>query len=144
MSLLKSTITFLLWIFLFSFLTAQSKSPIDSIAFLNIESDSANIPIYVDKILIGHTPLNNPIPVIPGYHTVSFIPGEIQNYYSELGLSAAVKQIYVTPGATQKIILITADHQQELVALRKDRYRTTIIGVSMGLFALVLTWLLAV
>ncbi len=36
--------------------------------------DTPEIPIYVDGLLIGYTPLGEEIDVLPGWHTVSFFP----------------------------------------------------------------------
>lgn len=41
---------------------------------LTIVCDTENIPIYIDGHLLGTTPLEYPVDVLPGWHRVSFFP----------------------------------------------------------------------
>jgi len=62
----------------FSFTIAQD---VDSIGpdlgiytgFLDIKADSMGVPLFLDGIFIGETPLVNPIPVLPGFHEGSYL-----------------------------------------------------------------------
>ena len=42
---------------------AQSEIFQTNPGYIVVESDTSSVPIYVDGVLMGHTPLNNPIPV---------------------------------------------------------------------------------
>ncbi|MDP5957903.1 MAG: hypothetical protein QGF82_04045 [Candidatus Marinimicrobia bacterium] len=41
---------------------------------ISIVCDTPEIPIYVDGQLMGYTPLDQDVDVLPGWHTVSFFP----------------------------------------------------------------------
>ena len=95
----------------FSFAIAQD---LDSIGpdlgiytgFLDIKADSMGVPLFLDGIFIGETPLVNPIPVLPGFHEVSYLPPEeTERVRDHVMFSDAVKRVYVPPGAVKQVFL---------------------------------------
>ena len=59
---------------IFSLLSGQVSPFEDNVGYIVITSDTSNIPIFIDGTLIGHTPLEKPIPVLPGNHQVGIHP----------------------------------------------------------------------
>ena len=43
---------------------------------LEIMCDTKGLPIYVDGHLVGHSPLKNPVDVLPGWHKVGYFPND--------------------------------------------------------------------
>ncbi len=129
------------------FSSAQTLSSIpfsedDSLSYLIILADTNQVPIYIDQVLMGYSPLKQPIPVPSGFHTVSFLPGSVQNIYRER-LWEVVKQVYMAPADTQTIFLETGTYRQELLRWRTDHQRSTAIGLTMGILTLILIWIAA-
>ena len=59
-----------------SFVYAQEVDTVSSgfavyTGFLDIKADSLGVPLFVDGVFIGETPIVDPIPVLPGFHEVS-------------------------------------------------------------------------
>ena len=86
----------------FSFSIAQD---VDSIGpnlgiytgFLDIKADSMGVPLFLNGIFIGETPLVDPIPVLPGFHEVSYLPPEeTERVRNHVMFSDAVKPVSYT------------------------------------------------
>lgn len=124
-------------------LTAQNvQNKPESLSYLIIVTDTSHVPIYIDGVLMGYSPLKEPVPVPAGFHTISFLPGSVQNIYQDQ-LGGVVKQVYIAPADTQTVFLETVTYRQELLKWRTDRQRSTVVGLTMGLLALVLIWIAA-
>jgi len=134
-------------IFSFSFSIAQD---VDSIGpdlgiytgFLDIKADSMGVPLFLDGIFIGETPLVNPIPVLPGFHEVSYLPPEeTERVRGHVMFSDAVKRIYVPPGAVKQVFLY---YQNQYSYLRAARLQATVVryvGIFFIIFFMELIWL---
>ena len=59
---------------IFSIFVCIALIPAQDHAAIKIVCDTPDIPIYVDGHLIGYTPLDQDVDVMPGWHTVSFFP----------------------------------------------------------------------
>jgi len=105
--------------------------------YIIVDSDTASIPIYVDGTLVGHTPINNPIPVLQGVHTVSHHPPSLRDPFIQYGLIEEMKQVYVFTGDTVTVYLNTIVLDAELKRAKLDYRYTNYIG--MGLF-FILFW----
>ena len=105
--------------------------------YIEVTSDTASIPIYVDGTLIGHTPIKNPIPVFQGVHTVSYHPPSLRDPFIQYGLIEEMKQVYVFSEDTVRVYLNTIVLNEELKRAKLDYRYTNYIG--MGLF-FILFW----
>ena len=95
----------LIILFIFSSLFAQKSKDMEKFGFIDLKTDSMNVPFYVDGIFVGKNPLKSPIPVLPGFHLVSYLPPELTKRYVEEDLSDAYKRIYVSPNDTLEVFL---------------------------------------
>ena len=58
---------------------SQEINDMNKFGFLDIKTDSMNVPFFVDGYFVGTHPLKAPVPVLPGFHEVSYIPPNIQH-----------------------------------------------------------------
>ena len=131
----------------FSFASAQD---VDSIGpdlgiytgFLDIKADSMGVPLFLDGIFIGETPLVNPIPVLPGFHEVSYLPPEeTDRVKNHVMFSDAVKRIYVPPGAVKQVFLYYQNQYSYLRAARIQARVVRYVGIAFIIFFNLLIWL---
>ena len=131
----------------FSFSIAQD---VDSIGpnlgiytgFLDIKADSMGVPLFLNGIFIGETPLVNPIPVLPGFHEVSYLPPEeTERVRNHVMFSDAVKRIYVPPGAVKQVFLYYQNQYSYLRAARVQARVVRYVGIAFIIFFMELIWL---
>ena len=131
----------------FSFANAQD---LDSIGpdlgiytgFIEIKADSMGVPLFLDGIFIGETPLVNPIPVLPGFHEVSYLPPEeTERVRDHVMFSDAVKRIYVPPGAVKQVFLYYQNQYSYLRAARVEARVVRYVGIAFIIFFMEMIWL---
>ena len=131
----------------FSFSIAQD---VDSIGpnlgiytgFLDIKADSMGVPLFLNGIFIGETPLVDPIPVLPGFHEVSYLPPEeTERVRDHVMFSDAVKRIYVPPGAVKQVFLYYQNQYSYLRAARVQARVVRYVGIAFIIFFMELIWL---
>ena len=131
----------------FSFSNAQD---VDSIGpnlgiytgFLDIKADSMGVPLFLNGIFIGETPLVDPIPVLPGFHEVSYLPPEeTERVRNHVMFSDAVKRIYVPPGAVKQVFLYYQNQYSYLRAARVQARVVRYVGIAFIIFFMELIWL---
>ena len=131
----------------FSFSNAQD---VDSIGpdlgiytgFLDIKADSMGVPLFLNGIFIGETPLVYPIPVFPGFHEVSYLPPEeTERVRNHVMFSDAVKRIYVPPGAVKQVFLYYQNQYSYLRAARTQARVVRYVGIAFIIFFMELIWL---
>ena len=131
----------------FSFSIAQD---VDSIGpnlgiytgFLDIKADSMGVPLFLNGIFIGETPLLDPIPVLPGFHEVSYLPPEeTERVRNHVMFSDAVKSIYVPPGAVKQVFLYYQNQYSYLRAARVQARVVRYVGIAFIIFFMELIWL---
>ena len=131
----------------FSFTIAQD---VDSIGpnlgiytgFLDIKADSMGVPLFLNGIFIGETPLVDPIPVLPGFHEVSYLPPEeTERVRNHVMFSDAVKRIYVPPGAVKQVFLYYQNQYSYLRAARVQARVVRYVGIAFIIFFMELIWL---
>ena len=131
----------------FSFSNAQE---VDSIGpdlgiytgFLDIKADSMGVPLFLNGIFIGETPLVDPIPVLPGFHEVSYLPPEeTERVRNHVMFSDAVKRIYVPPGAVKQVFLYYQNQYSYLRAARVQARVVRYVGIAFIIFFMELIWL---
>ena len=105
-----------LFIIFFSFLNSQEinwnnkPSPITAI---EIFCDTDGIPIFIDGVQIGVSPIKDPIQVAPGWHHVSYFPPQLsvetesirQNRIMRDMIKLARQDILVEDGKTVRAVL---------------------------------------
>ena len=78
---IKIIIGLLLCLTDFSF--SQKSRDMEKFGFIDLRTDSMQVPFYIDGIFIGKHPIKNPGPVLPGFHLVSYLPPELTKRYVE-------------------------------------------------------------
>ena len=111
--------------------------------FVSIESDSINIPVYIDGNLIGHTPINNPIPLIVGNHYIDIKPISISRPFMQGGQPDRSKNIYVFRNDTVSVIINPFSFQMRSERMIKEHIYTGYIGVGLGLLMIWQLWIVA-
>ena len=111
--------------------------------FVSIESDSINIPIYIDGDLIGHTPIQKPIPLIIGSHYIDIKPISISNPFAQQGAVNSSKNIYVFKNDTVTIAINPYLLRKENEKAIKERRYSGYIGLTLGLLTLWQLWIIS-
>ena len=112
---------------IFSLLSGQVSPFEDNVGYIVITSDTSNIPIFIDGTLIGHTPLEKPIPVLPGNHKVGIHPISVTDPFTQYGSDKTKKNIYVIQGDTNRVHLNSFLLHQQLIHQKKESLYPTII-----------------
>ena len=99
------TALLIIGVFIYSPINGQKSRDLERFGFLDIKTDSMDVPFYVDGIYVGKNPLSVLIPVLPGFHLVSYLPPELTKKYVEEDLSDAYKRVYVAPNDTLEVFL---------------------------------------
>ena len=100
---------------IFSLLSGQVSPFEDNVGYIVITSDTSNIPIFIDGTLIGHTPLEKPIPVLPGNHKIGIHPISVTDPFTQYGPDKTKKNIYVIQGDTNRVHLNSFLLHQQLI-----------------------------
>ena len=130
-----------------SFVYAQEVDTVSSgfavyTGFLDIKADSLGVPLFVDGVFIGETPIVDPIPVLPGFHEVSYLPPEeTERVRDHIMFSDAVKRIYVPPGAVKQVFLYYQNQYSYLKSARAEGRVIRYVGIAFIIFFMELIWL---
>ena len=111
--------------------------------FLSIESDSINIPIYIDGDLIGHTPIKKPIPLIVGNHYIDIKPLSISRPFIQRAQTDESKNIYIFKNDTVSIVINPFAFQMKSKKMIKERIYSRYIGAWLGLLMVWHLWIVA-
>ena len=107
---------------LISIAYSQQKDDMAKFGFVDLKTDSMEVPFYIDGVFVGKNPLDNPIPVLPGFHLVSYLPPDLTKKYIEENLTDAYKRVYVSPNDTLEVFLFYDHYISETETL--DRQHT--------------------
>ena len=124
---------------LISIAYSQQKDDMAKFGFVDLKTDSMEVPFYIDGVFVGKHPLNNPIPVLPGFHLVSYLPPDLTKRYIEENLTDAYKRVYVSPNDTLEVFLFYDHYISETETLDKQhtvRRMTAVSIISMIVFLL--------
>ena len=107
--------------------------------YLIVECDSVGIDIYLDDILVGQIPIDQPIPVQPGKHTVTYLhPGFLSllsQHYSEREISSLISKslqtVYIVSGQTVSVNLWWRPYERELKSRRNRFWIKSMVGVAL-------------
>ena len=128
----------IIYFLLFGSTSAQQSRDMEKFGFIDIRTDSMQVPFYIDGIFVGKHPLNNPIPVLPGFHLVSYLPPELTKKYVEEDLSDAYKRVYVAPNDTLEVFMFYEHYVVETKTLDKQFMVKRITAMSLVLMAIFL------
>jgi len=112
----------------------------EKFGFIDLRTDSMSVPFYIDGIFVGKNPLKNPIPVLPGFHLVSYLPPELTKIYMEEDLSDAYKRVYVSPNDTLEVFLFYDNYVRETKTLDAQFMVKRLTAVSLVLMAIFLVF----
>lgn len=126
--------------FIFSSLFGQKSRDMEKFGFIDLRTDSMSVPFYIDGIFVGKNPLKNPIPVLPGFHLVSYLPPELTKIYMEEDLSDAYKRVYVSPNDTLEVFLFYDNYVRETKTLDAQFMVKRLTAVSLVLMAIFLVF----
>ena len=103
----------------------------DEFGFLDIKTDSMNVPFFVDGYFVGTHPLKAPVPVLPGFHEVSYIPPNIQHEKIKDNLSEGIKRVYVAINDTLEVFLFYDHYLSQIDELETEFRLQNIVGASL-------------
>ena len=142
----------ILIILLFSFPFSQeidwNKKP-TPITALQIFCDTDGIPIFLNGMQVGASPIKDPIQVAPGWHQVSYFPPNMllntqsisQNKKMRDMIHLARQDILVEEGKTVRVVLSYRSIEAEALSYENKLSSSRLIGVTMVFISLgLLSW----
>ncbi len=132
-----------LWIFLlcsplFGQVIEWSEKP-DPITAIQIFCDTDAIPIYVDGIQVGASPIKEAVQVAPGWHQVSYFPPNMsidtgsmnQNRKMRDLIQIARQDVLVDEGKTVRVVLSYRSLEGEAIEYEERLSSSRWIGLTM-------------
>ena len=116
---------------LHSTIFSQENNDMNKFGFLDIKTDSMNVPFFVDGYFVGTHPLKAPVPVLPGFHEVSYIPPNIQHEKIKDNLSEGIKRVYVAINDTLEVFLFYDHYLSQIDELETEFRLQNIVGASL-------------
>ena len=107
---------------------------------IRILCDTKDLPIYVDNQLVGKSPLDFAVDVLPGWHQVGYFPNDPALTPSPRSpkekmmdniLRMGVLDVYVEEGKEQEIVLNYQSLDQDVLAFQKSITAGSWIGFSL-------------
>ena len=142
----------ILIILLFSFSSSQeidwNKKP-TPITALQIFCDTEGIPIFLNGMQVGASPIKDPIQVAPGWHQVSYFPPNMllntqsisQNKKMRDLIHLARQDILVEEGKTVRVVLSYRSIEAEALSYENKLSSSRLIGLTMVFISLgLLSW----
>lgn len=142
----------ILIILLFSFSFSQeidwNKKP-TPITALHIFCDTNGIPIFLNGMQVGASPIKDPIQVAPGWHQVSYFPPNMllntqsisQNKKMRDMIHLARQDILVEEGKTVRVVLSYRSIEAEALSYENKLSSSRLIGLTMVFISLgLLSW----
>ena len=99
--------------------------------FIEIKTDSIDVPFFVDGFYVGNHPLKDPIPVLPGFHEVSYIPPDIQDEKVRSALTDGIKRVYVAENDTLEVFLFYDHYLSQVQSLNEELVMQNYVGFSL-------------
>ena len=99
--------------------------------YLIIKTDSMNVPFFIDGYFVGSHPLPGPVPVLPGFHEVSYIPPNIQQEKVRDNLTEGIKRVYVAKNDTLNVFLFYDHYLSQVEELEAQFKIQNYIGASL-------------
>ena len=120
-----------IFIFFKSYAISDSNDDFNEFGFLEIKTDSMNVPFFVDGYYVGSHPLPGPVPVLPGFHEVSYIPPNIQQEKVRDNLTEGIKRVYVAKNDTLNVFLFYDHYLSQVEELETEFKIQSYIGASL-------------
>ena len=114
---------------------------------IRILCDTEGLPIYVDNQLIGESPLDYAVDVLPGWHQVGYFPTDPALLPSPRSpkekmmdniLRMGILDVYVEEGKEQEIVLNYQNLDQDVLAFQRSISAGSWIGFSLFFFLIML------
>ena len=129
-----------------SALGAQTEQPEAAVGYLRIFTDTDLVQIYLDGQPIGYSPIQEIIPVNPGWHTVSFFSPDFKwTHWTHRQRKVIVNiiesgtyHLLVEPGEVQEVSLEWHVLERDLIRYESGRR----ISAAAGVFMVALTLML--
>ena len=118
---------------------AQDNIELEKYGFIDIRTDSMNVPFFIDGFYVGNHPLKSPVPVLPGFHEVSYIPPDIQNEKIRDNLTDGIKRVYVAENDTLDVFLFYDHYLAQVETIHREIKIQNYVGFSLFL---ILTYVL--
>ena len=127
----------------FSILIGQSSLFESEPGYIHVISDSSTVPIYLDGNLVGHTPIEDPIPVIEGVHFIGFHSTTFKDPFLSYGNIETDKQIFVLSGDTVNVSFNTFLIDKNIERVRKEYKITNYLGIGITTLFLWQLWIIS-
>ncbi|MBT3999386.1 MAG: hypothetical protein HOF03_05590 [Candidatus Marinimicrobia bacterium] len=131
MSMQKIFINIFSLLFSLSVLDAQTEDELQSFGFINIKTDSMEVPFFIDGFYVGTHPMKGPVPVLPGFHEVSYIPPDIQIEKIRQNLSEGIKRVYVAENDTLEVFLFYDHYLSQIESMQRELKLQNYVGLSL-------------
>ena len=118
-------------ILLISSIFCQDDKELEEYVFIAIKTDSMNVPFFIDGFYVGNHPLKTPVPVLPGFHEVSYIPPDIQDERVRDALTEGVKRVYVAKNDTLEVFLFYDHYLTQIEGLNQEMVGSNYVGFSL-------------
>ena len=126
--------------------TVLTPYPDETVGYIQVSCDSSGLDIYVDNILIGQVPIDDPVPLKPGVHTVTYLNPQfitlLREYYKlnevESLLERSLQRVYVAPDKTVTVNLWWKPYEKQLKARKQSGWIKTSVGLVIMTFLVVL------
>ncbi len=114
---------------------------------IRILCDTENLPIYVDNQLVGKSPLEYAVDVLPGWHQVGYfptdpaltpVPRSPKEKMMDNILRMGILDVYVEDGKEQEIVLNYQNLDQDVLAFQRSISAGSWIGFSLFFFLIML------
>ena len=120
---------------------------------LEIVCDTKGLPIYVDGQMVGISPLNGSIDVLPGWHKVGYFPSDYSRDSNKLTSKEKILNdilvmgrldVFVEEGKHETIVLNYQTLDEEVIDYNKKFQTGTVVGFSLFFtMILLMSWGLA-
>ncbi len=120
-------------------LQAQEGESEAAVGYLRIFTDADRLQIYLDGVMIGHTPILEKVPVIPGWHHVSFFSPDFKwDHWTHRQrkvlvdvVEAGTYRVLVEPGELEEVHMEWHDLERVLERYESGRWISAAVGVGM-------------
>ena len=109
----------------------QEDKELEEYGFISIKTDSMNVPFFIDGFYVGNHPFKAPVPVLPGFHEVSYIPPDIQDERVRDALTEGVKRVYVAKNDTLEVFLFYDHYLSQIEGLNQEMAVSNYVGFSL-------------
>jgi len=89
------------------------------------------VPFFIDGFYVGTHPMKGPVPVLPGFHEVSYIPPDIQIEKIRQNLSEGIKRVYVAENDTLEVFLFYDHYLSQIESMQRELKLQNYVGLSL-------------